>query len=226
MSQRNSPILISLDGNIGAGKSTLLDVLAKELSFVKVIPEPVGDWLQLKDESGNSLLSLFYSDIPRWCYTFQNCALLTRLIETERIIQQWKESWYDKYPILITERSIMTDRYVFADMLYKQGKMTKLEWDIYMKWFSHYASDIPVKGIIHLTTNAQISKERIGIRGRPGEEDIPMLYLKDLEAQHQKWIQESHLPTLQISTEPGTNMKEVADRISSWLKKEILGMSE
>jgi deoxyadenosine/deoxycytidine kinase len=221
-----SPIIITLDGNIGAGKSTLLDILSEELSFVKVVPEPVGDWLQLKDEQGNSLLSLFYSDTSRWCYTFQNCALLTRLIETEKMIGDWRKLEGVKPPILITERSVLTDRFVFADMLYRQGKMNKLEWDIYMKWYSYYAAHLPVKGILHLTTSASTAKERIGIRARRGEEEIPLQYLKDLDAQHEKWIRESHLPSFQISTEPGTNLREVAQQISSWLKKTYLGVSE
>lgn len=221
-----SPIIITLDGNIGAGKSTLLDILSEELSFVKVVPEPVGDWLQLKDEQGNSLLSLFYSDTARWCYTFQNCALLTRLIETERMIEDWRKLEGQKPSILITERSVLTDRFVFADMLYRQGKMSKLEWDIYMKWYSYYAAHLPVKGILHLTTTASTAKERIGIRARPGEEEIPLQYLKDLEEQHEKWIAESHLPSFQISTEPGTNLREVAQQISTWLQKTYLGVSE
>ena len=61
----SSPILITLDGNIGAGKSTLLDAIKKQLPHVTVIPEPVGEWLQMKNEHGESLLSLFYKDTRR-----------------------------------------------------------------------------------------------------------------------------------------------------------------
>ena len=217
----SSPILITLDGNIGAGKSTLLDMISEKLPYVTVIPEPVGDWLKMTNEKGESLLSLFYNDTSRWCYTFQNCALLTRLLHTEDIIKNWKPT-ENKSRIIITERSVLTDRFVFAEMLYKNGKMDKLEWELYLKWFNHYAAHLPVKGIIHLATGSKTSKERIGIRGRAGEESIQMSYLEDLEAQHNKWIAESHLPSLQITSEPGTDInKSIAD-IEAWLKVNYL----
>jgi deoxyadenosine/deoxycytidine kinase len=212
------PIIISLDGNIGAGKSTLLDAISKKVSFISVVPEPVGDWLSMKNEKGESLLSLFYKDTPRWCYTFQNCALLTRLMETQRILKEWD----GKCPIILTERSIMTDRYVFADMLHRQGKMDNLEWNLYLKWFDHFASDIPVKGVIHLTTSASTSKERIGIRAREGEESIPLQYLNDLDDQHNKWIQESHLPTLEVTTDVGNSIDDAVKQIDIWIASTFL----
>lgn len=214
----NKPIIISLDGNIGAGKSTLLDAISKKVSYISVVPEPVGDWLNMKNEKGESLLSLFYKDTPRWCYTFQNCALLTRLIETQRIIREWD----GKCPVILTERSIMTDRYVFADMLHRQGKMDDLEWNLYLKWFDHFAKDVPVKGVIHLTTSAATSNKRIHVRGRTGEENIPIQYLNDLDEQHEKWIRESHLPTLEVSTDEGHSIEDAVNTIDKWIAETFL----
>ncbi len=216
----SSPILITLDGNIGAGKSTLLEAIRKNIPKVSVIQEPVGDWLTMKNADGESLLSLFYKDTARWSYTFQNVALLTRLMHTNELLSSWTA---DKPAVIITERSVLTDRYVFAEMLHRQGKIDDLEWAIYNKWFDYYAKDLPVKGIIHLATSASTSKERIGIRGRTGEEGIPLSYLSDLDAQHNKWIAESHLPTLQISTEPGVAVEKTLDQIRAWLSAHFPG---
>lgn len=213
----SSPILITLDGNIGAGKSTLLDALKKQLPHVTVIPEPVGEWLQMKNEHGESLLSLFYKDTRRWCYTFQNCAILTRLMHTLEILENYKKD-PSQPRIIITERSVLTDRYVFAEMLHSQGKMDDLEWNLYLKWYNHFAANLPVKGIIHLTTSASTSQEHIHIRNRSGEESIPLTYLNDLDEQHHKWIKNSELPTFQIHTEPGTNLVDVVNEIDTWLK--------
>ena len=212
-----SPILITLDGNIGAGKSTLLEAISSRIPYVTVIPEPVGEWLTMTNEKGESLLSLFYKDKKRWAYTFQNCAILTRLMDTLKIL---KEYYADptKPRIIITERSVLTDRYVFAEMLHKQGIMDDLEWNLYMKWFNHFAADLPVEGIIHLTTGAQTSKDRIGIRGRTGEESIPLEYLSDLDAQHRLWIATSKLPSLQITTEPGNDTADALVQVEAWLK--------
>jgi deoxycitidine kinase len=203
------PIIISLDGNIGAGKSTLIAAIAARLKSVRVIPEPVGDWMTMKNQHGQSLLQSFYSDQTRWCYTFQNCALLTRLLDTQKLMNESPDGG-----IIITERSVLTDRYVFAEMLHSHGKMDDMEWNLYMKWYDHYAKDIPVRGVIYLTTSAEISKERIGIRGREGEESIPIEYLTDLDYQHHKWLSETTLPTLCISTESGT---DIVRQIEEWI---------
>jgi len=203
------PIIITLDGNIGAGKSTLLEALRK-VPNVTVIPEPVGDWMQMKNKDGESLLSLFYKDTDRWCYTFQNCALLTRLLETQKVLKQWTPA----QGILITERSVLTDRYVFAEMLHNQGKLDDLEWDLYLKWYNNFAADLPIRGIIHLTTNAETSKKRIVTRGRSGEESIPLSYLTDLEEQHKKWTSTTDLPTLKVTTD---DIETALCQIDNWL---------
>lgn len=214
-----TPIFISLDGNIGAGKSTLLEAIRQRMPSVTVIPEPVADWLTLKNAEGESLLSLFYKDTRRWAYTFQNCAILTRMLETQKILNTWK-SEEGKLPVIITERSVLTDRYVFAEMLHKQGKMDDLEWSLYLKWYDNYAATLPIKGIIHLTTSALVSRERIGIRGRAGEESIPIEYLNDLEAQHIAWRENSPLPSLQISTHGDLNA--TLESIEQWIRAVIL----
>jgi deoxycitidine kinase len=216
-----NPTIITLDGNIGAGKSTLLEAIRQKLPYVTVIPEPVGEWLTMKNEHGESLLSLFYKDKRRWAYTFQNCAILTRLIDTLKIVKEYYADT-NKPSIIITERSVLTDRYVFAEMLHKQGILDDLEWTLYMKWFNSFASDLPVKGIIHLTTGAVTSKERIHIRGRNGEESIPIEYLNDLDAQHHEWIASTELPSLQISSEPGTSTDDMISKIDTWLQTNFI----
>lgn len=213
-----APILITLDGNIGAGKSTLLEAL-RALPYVAVIPEPVGTWLTLRNDDGESLLSLFYKDTARWCYTFQNCAILTRLLETKRILEKCEKGEITT-PIIITERSVLTDRFVFAEMLHEQGKMTKLEWDLYNMWFESFAKDAPYQGILHLATSAKTSAERIAKRRREGE-TIHLEYLKDLEAAHIGWIGSSELPTCTVSTEYNTVERAVED-IDDWLRRNFL----
>jgi deoxyadenosine/deoxycytidine kinase len=210
------PIIISLDGNIGSGKSTLLEALRQNMPEITVIQEPVADWVALKNGDGDNLLELFYRDTSRWCYTFQNCALLTRLLDTERILREWKLE-EGKLPVVVTERSVFTDRYVFAEMLHREGKLDDLEWTLYLKWFNNYAANLPIRGVIHLTTSATTSKDRIAMRGRSGEERIPIEYLESLDEQHNRWMATVHLPVLEVSTEPGTTIETAVDSIRSWI---------
>ncbi len=211
-----TPLIITLDGNIGAGKSTLLEAIQRYLPSVVVIPEPVGEWLTMTNEHGESLLKLFYKDKRRWAYTFQNAAILTRLLDTQRILKEWKPT-PGKLPIIITERSVLTDRHVFADMLHNDGILDDLEWKLYLRWYEAYAKDLPIGGIIHLNTSAGTSSDRIKIRAREGEESIELAYLEQLDTQHAKWVSETDLPCLQIHTEPGTDLEGVVRQIEYWI---------
>ena len=210
-----APVVISLDGNIGAGKSTLLAAIQERLDHVTVVPEPVDTWTSLIDDStGKSLLELFYEDKRRWAYTFQNCAILTRLKTMKDALAAAKPG-----DILVTERSVLTDRHVFAEMLRNSGDITSLEWTLYMKWFDTFAADLPIRGIIHVTTSPSTSAERIVRRGRHGEEHIPIDYLQALDAQHDRWLAATELPVLRISTEPGVKVDDLVATIDEWVKR-------
>ena len=209
----SAPILVSVDGNVGAGKSTFLSHLQAAMPDVEVVLEPVGEWMRLKDASGKSLLELFYEDKSRWAYTFQNCAILTRL----RTILSAMRTTTKR--VILTERSVLTDRYVFAEMLKASGDISTLEWTLYMKWFDTFAADLPIRGIIYVTTSPSTSAERIVRRGRHGEEHIPLDYLQALEAQHERWLAATELPVLRISTEPGTKTEDLVVTIDEWLKR-------
>lgn len=207
----SSPIVISLDGNIGAGKSTLLARIHSSIPEWHVVNEPVDTWTSLKNDEGRNLLELFYEDKKRWSYTFQNCAILTRLKSLKNAI---KTATSD---IIITERSVLTDRYVFAEMLRESGDIDALEWSLYESWFNIFSNEIPIHAIIHLTTSPETSEKRIHIRNRHGEEGIPIEYLKNLDKQHQKWITETNLPVLEISTEDGVDVDATIEKIKKFI---------
>ncbi len=212
-----SPIIISLDGNIGAGKSTLCALLAEKIPEITVVQEPVGAWEKLVDDDGTNLISHFYHDTSRWAYTFQNCAILTRLMNTMDAMKKVKsETDGSKLPVILSERSVLTDRFVFAEMMKESGHMNKIEWDLYMKWFDYFASELPIKGIVHITTSPEISKERIGKRGRVGEESIDLKYLVDLDKQHAKWLTTTDLPVLHISTEE--HIDSIVGKLTDFIK--------
>jgi deoxyadenosine/deoxycytidine kinase len=212
--QPKGPYIISLDGNIGAGKSTLLEKIGTAFPQVKIVHEPVDTWTRLKNVDGRNLLELFYEDKRRWAYTFQNAAILSRL-------KMLKEAVDEALPgqIIITERSVLTDRYVFAQMLRDKGDIDPIEWDLYEMWYNTFASDLPMAGIIYITTGVATSSERIRLRGRGGEADIPDAYLKDLMVQHEVWLSGTKLPVLRISTESSVPLEFTMSQIRSFLEK-------
>lgn len=204
-------MVISLDGNIGAGKSTLLEAIRVAMPEVEVVVEPVGEWTRLKNTEGKSLLELFYEDKRRWAYTFQNCAILTRLRSLKSVLRSTTKK------IVITERSVLTDRYVFAEMLRSSGDLDDIEWSLYNQWFDTYASEAPVDRIIYLTTGVSTSADRIAARGRDGEGGIPKEYLTALEAQHETWLGSTDLPVLRLSTEADASVTQNLEAIRTFL---------
>ena len=179
------PRIVSIDGNIGAGKSTLFDYLKQKFNgrsnFV-FLEEPVSTWQSIHDNNGKNLLELFYADSKSWSFSFQMAAYISRLALL-------KET-HEKYPnaTIITERSLNTDRHIFAKMLYEQDKIHTVDYQIYLKWFDTFAKDYPVQKIIYIKTDPVICYQRIKMRSREGENVISLEYLKSCNNYHEEMI--------------------------------------
>lgn len=213
-----SHIIISLDGNIGAGKSTLLAEIRNKLHDVHIVDEPVGQWTALKNAEGKNLLELFYEDKKRWAYTFQNCAILTRLKNIQDAVENL-DSTMKGPQVIITERSVLTDKHVFAEMLHDAGDIDPLEWELYESWFNIFGKKYPVRGIVYVSTSASTSKDRIKIRNRQGEDRIGLDYLDALDSQHKKWVENTNIPVLTLSTEVGVPVEKNIEEIKSFIEK-------
>lgn len=211
MSASRSTIkFITVEGNIGSGKSTMIELIRKAYPDYSIVDEPVDIWTNLKDEQGLSLLELFYKDKERWSYTFQNSAFITRLMtacaEIDKAVKLAASSNKDKPVIVISERGILTDRYVFASMLKDSGLLSPIEWKLYTYWFDYFCNDnnrlgLNIDAIIYIQTPFNLCFDRIKKRARQGESNIPHEYLDSLEDYHDKWIDNTSLPVLRITSE-------------------------
>ena len=219
--------IYSVDGNIGAGKTTFLEAIRTaipegtvETNKIHIVLEPIGEWLRLKHSDGRSLLELFYADKKRWAYTFQNCAILTRLNATLEALKTLPAD-----AIVLTERSVLTDRYVFAEMLRTSGDLDSLEWELYCKWFDAFASSLPIEGIIYLSTDLGTAAQRITKRARLGEELVTFDYLIELDTQHRSWLKSTKLPVLEICTDTpelmAASMTAVVDFVTGGKPKSV-----
>jgi len=212
MDVSNRPIIITLDGNIGVGKSTLLKHVQEQLPEIEVVLEPVGVWEKMVSDDGKSLLSHFYEDPKRWGYTFQNCAILTRILETRAAVDRTKKH------VIITERSVLTDLHVFAKMNRDLGNINSLEWELYLKWFGGYSDETPISAAIHVTTSVETAVKRISQRARVGEGNIPTAYLIMLNEYHNEWLDNTSMPVLKISTEDGVKDSDNIELIREFVK--------
>jgi deoxyadenosine/deoxycytidine kinase len=112
---------------------------------------------------------------------------------------------------------VLTDKHVFAAMLAESGEIDVLEMALYNSWYDSFAADLPIRGIIYVTTGVAVSHERIAQRGRAGEEAIGADYLAALSAQHEKWVDSTELPVLRLSTEPGSSMDECVAQVREFI---------
>ena len=125
-------LIFSIEGNIGSGKSTLIDRIkfSNKIENVIYLPEPVSIWNEIKDSNGVGILEKYYQDQKRYAFSFQMMAYISRLSLIRKALATHGDC------IIITERSIYTDREIFAKMLHDSGKIEDIEYSIYLRWFN------------------------------------------------------------------------------------------
>jgi deoxyadenosine/deoxycytidine kinase len=189
--------LFSIEGNIGSGKSSLVKILKNKLKDIKntrviYLPEPVEVWESITDKDGKNAIEKYYENPEKYAFSFQMMAYISR-------IHQLRETLKDNTNvIIICERSVFTDKEIFAKMLYDDKKIDDIEYKIYCKWFYEFVKDIPVAGLIYVKTDPEICHNRVIKRKRKGE-IIPLSYLQNCHKYHEDWLNNENLPILNLN---------------------------
>jgi deoxyadenosine/deoxycytidine kinase len=206
------PIIVSFDGNIGSGKSTtcyeyeqflkghmsnveggniLFPTITSFKEEVCFLDEPVELWNQVCDKDGVNILTNLYKDIRANAFKFQMMAYISRLSLLRKAVKN------PKIKLIITERSVETDRNVFAKMLYDVGDISHDEFQIYTLWFEEFLTDVPLSGIVYIRASPEVCMERIGKRARSGETIQPD-YIQRCHQYHEDWIQTKKCALLEL----------------------------
>lgn len=131
---------------------------------------------------GRTMLQKFYADQDKYSFPFQMMAYISRLALLKDTIRQNPDA------IIITERSLYTDKMVFAKMLHESGKIEDVNYQIYLKWFDSFNEECPLHQIVYVKTDPKICHERIFKRSRAGEGGIPMEYLDECHKYHEAML--------------------------------------
>jgi deoxyadenosine/deoxycytidine kinase len=212
------PLIISFDGNIGTGKSTTcyeyeqylktkmstnsthdnnptffpnITSFEEEVCFVD---EPVALWNSICDKDGVNILTNLYKDIRANAFKFQMMAYISRLSILRKAVKN------PKIKLIITERSVETDRNVFAKMLYDAGDISHDEFQIYTLWFDEFLVDVPLSGIVYINASPEICMDRIAKRARAGE-TIQLEYIQRCHNYHEQWIRASSCHLLELAAD-------------------------
>ena len=168
MSQRK---FIAIAGNIGAGKSTLLKFLTHTYD--------ISPFYEPNDE--NPYLPDFYRDMKRWAFQSQLFFLSNKF----RIHQDADR----RSGVVIQDRTIFEDAEIFATALHQMRKIDKRDWQTYWAFYQNILQVIqPPDLMIYLHCSMRTLRQRIRLRGRRMEQDIPLSYLKRLEGLYEQWI--------------------------------------
>jgi deoxyadenosine/deoxycytidine kinase len=89
---------------------------------------------------------------------------------------------------IITERSLYTDKMVFAKMLYDTHKIEYINYQIYLNLFDTFKNDFNVDNIIYIKTDPDICYNRILKRARNGENNISLDYLQLCDTYHNNMV--------------------------------------
>ncbi len=162
---------IAISGNMGSGKSTLVEFLAGTYD--------VSPFYEPNDE--NPYLPDFYKDMKRWAFRSQLYFLSNKF----RLHQE-----LDRTPgVVALDRTIFEDAEIFATALHQMRKIDKRDWQTYWGFYQAILDAIkPPDLMIYLRCSMRPLRQRIKLRGRAMEQDVPLAYLKRLERLYEKWI--------------------------------------
>jgi deoxyadenosine/deoxycytidine kinase len=163
---------IAIAGNMGAGKSTLVDFLARTYGVVPFY-EP-------NDE--NPYLADFYRDMKGWAFQSQLYFLANKF----RLHQE-----LDRQPgVVALDRTIFEDAEIFATALHQMRKISKRDWQTYQSFYEAILDAIrPPDLMIYLRCSMRTLRQRIRLRGRAMERDVPQSYLRRLDRLYEEWIE-------------------------------------
>lgn len=194
------PYIIAIEGNIGAGKTTIIKAFSSKTQFLNTkkeyicITEPVSRWETIRDTKTNeNILSRFYENPSKYSFPFQVMAFITRKQQIHEEINKIMEM--ETQPIIITERSLMADKQVFAKMLYDDNMIEDIMYQIYN--LNYDDPNLPLAdAVIYLKATPTNCLERVNKRNREGETKISLEYLEKCEKYYEEWLLKEAKPIL------------------------------
>ena len=91
--------------------------------------------------------------------------------------------------VVALDRTIFEDAEIFAAALYQMRKISKRDWETYQNFYAAILDAIrPPDLLIYLRCSMRTLRQRIKLRGRKMEQDVPLAYLKRLDRLYENWI--------------------------------------
>ena len=153
--------IVCVDGNIASGKTTVLREIEKRGGRVYYEPFENNPWLPL-----------YYKDPKAHALNVQLWFLSERY-------RQYKAADFASGGVVFIERSMYTDRFIFVEMIRRQGNMTPMEVETYRHHFEIYKNPLPDLSVT-LSVRPDECLRRLKDRNREMESSVPLAYLEAL----------------------------------------------
>lgn len=197
---------IAIDGNIGSGKSFYLRKLEHD-GFL-IYHENTKKW--------TNWLEKYNNDMKRWALGFQLQILLDQC-----------QKPYEINDLNIYERSPYTLKNVFGDLLNDQNLFDPDEYKLHNQYVQKYGWEPDI--IIYLYCDHRICFQRIKQRnkekGVPGDDSIPLDYLRQLHLKHEAVFDEHNcdIPIYKINSQedPETVYRNILDILTNFKQKSL-----
>ncbi len=188
---------IAIAGNIGAGKTELTSFLCRKYDL-KPFYEP---------NEGNPYLASFYKDMKAYAFRSQ-IYFLTHKFRLHRELEKEPGT-------ALQDRTIYEDAEIFAKNLHKQHFIDKRDWQTYHELYETVSASLrPPDLMIYLRCPVKTLRQRIRLRGRKMEQDIPLAYLNRLNGLYEDWFTRYTLSSvLVLPTDTLDYVTNLVDRV-------------
>lgn len=188
---------IAIAGNIGAGKTELTTFLCKKYGLIPFY-EP---------NDQNPYLDDFYRDMKAWAFRSQ-IFFLSDKFRLHRKLERTSGT-------VVQDRTIYEDAEVFAKHLHQQHLIDNRDFQTYRELYESISEALaPPDLMIYLKCSVRTLKQRIQLRGRTTEQDLPPAYLARLNALYDEWLKSYRTsPVLVLSTDKLDYLTNLVDRV-------------
>jgi deoxyadenosine/deoxycytidine kinase len=188
---------IAIAGNIGAGKTELTNFLCKKYGLLPF----------LEPNEANPYLADFYADMKTWAFRSQ-IFFLTHKFRLHLELEKETRT-------VLQDRTLYEDAEIFAKNLHRQRFIDRRDFKTYWELYESISESLsPPDLMIYLQCPVKTLRQRIKLRGRAMEQDIPTDYLKRLNSLYEDWFKNYKLsPVLVLPTDKLDYLTDLVDRV-------------
>jgi len=162
---------IAIEGTIGVGKTSLARLLQPRFAPARLMLEVVEE---------NPFLSDFYSDRARYAFQTQIFFLLSRYRQQLDILDAQQRA---------NNVNFLSDYLLAKDRIFASLNLDPVELDMHARLYAILSAHVPTPDlVVYLRASVDVLMQRIHMRDRSFEREIPRQYISDLNRAYEAFF--------------------------------------